>query len=486
MAVKQVFFRVDGDAKIGLGHLVRCIALAKMLKCDFELTFVCKQIPQYNVSELKEAGINLILIQHENDFLSLLNHHVIVVLDHYSLDTTYQKSIKNIGCKLVCVDDLHDKVFYADLIINHAPNILPSDYQAQSYTQFALGLEYVLLRPAFLNNKKAYVASKKVKTAFVCFGGADIKNLTCAVVEILKADSRFTKIIAVTGPAYKYAEQLNHLIQGDPRLELHHSIDENNMAGLMSETDIAIVPASGILQEALAIGTRVISGMYVENQRHMFENYKALEAFSSAESFETGQIKNAIENIFDGVKLPSKMLIDGKSSKRILGCFKQFQLEENISLRRATVLDLNKTFEWASDTAVRKFFFNSSPVSFEEHKSWFNKKVIDPNCNYYIGIMGNDVIGSVRFDVTKNKAVVSYLIDPAFQNKGLGTILLKNGLELFLKETDKAISEIYGEALNQNLASIKIFQKLGYLSEDNPSNNSVNFKKILTHLRSTA
>ena len=42
----------------------------------------------------------------------------IVVLDGYHFDTNYQTKIKQKGCKLVCIDDLHDKHFVADIIIH--------------------------------------------------------------------------------------------------------------------------------------------------------------------------------------------------------------------------------------------------------------------------------------------------------------------------------------------------------------------------------
>ena len=146
----NIYIRVDGNSQIGLGHLIRCFALAQMLQSDFSITFVCRCIPDKIKKDLEEARFQLLEIENEADFLSLPTKNDIVVLDGYHFDLAYQKSIKNTAATLVCIDDLFDKEYVADLIINHAPNVNPGNYNALVTTQFALGPEYALLRPLFL------------------------------------------------------------------------------------------------------------------------------------------------------------------------------------------------------------------------------------------------------------------------------------------------------------------------------------------------
>src|SRR5690554_1634601 len=106
---KQIYIRADGDSQIGLGHLVRCMALAQMLTSDFEICFVSKQIPQSLINELNQFGFSLLIIINEDEFFRRLEGKEIVILDHYELDSIYQKTIKNFGSKLICIDDLHNK-----------------------------------------------------------------------------------------------------------------------------------------------------------------------------------------------------------------------------------------------------------------------------------------------------------------------------------------------------------------------------------------
>lgn len=317
MEIKKIIFRVDGSNNIGLGHLIRCMALGFMLKEDFEIIFVCKEVPESIVKELISSGFLFIKINSEAEFFNIIDDKYIIVLDHYGLDTNFQKKIKEIGCKLVCIDDLHDKEFYADLIINHAPGIKADDYLAQSYTQFALGFEYALLRPAFLQAAKKERIIKKLETVFVCFGGADVQNLTAQTLNILLQIDEFEKIIVVVGIVYEKMEELRLIIGENPKIHLYHAIEEKEMLALLTMSDIAIVPSSGILLEAISAGCVIVSGMYVDNQKFIYQAYKNEMCFHDAGNFEPLNIKKAITESFQNFKNVKKFF-DGNSGERLL------------------------------------------------------------------------------------------------------------------------------------------------------------------------
>lgn len=455
--------------------------MAQMLNESFEVTFVCKEIPIDIVYQIQTLSFFLIEINSEADFFELLERSDIIVLDHYGFSAEDQLRVKQIGCKLVCIDDIHDKEFFADLIINHAPDIESINYKAQYYTQFATGLEYALLRPVFLKLAKQSNRSNDIGKIFICFGGSDFKNLTQVVVQLIKKDKRFNHIDVVVGNSYQYIDYLKQILYDDHRFALHIGITSEEMAGLIMQAGVAIVPASGILQEVLALGCRAISGMYVDNQKNIFDNYRLQNAFENAECFSETDIKKAIDNIFDIRSQAPRQLIDGDSGERILKLFNQFLLEDQVVIRKATKNDLLKTFEWASNATIRKFFFNAKPIKFEDHEKWFNLKLSNPNSFYFIGLFNSKEFGSIRFDVFEDTAVVSYLIDPSFQSIGLGTILLRKGLELFIAEIGTPVKHIYGEVLKENVASVKIFKKLGYDVSFNEETGLFKFEKIIKH-----
>jgi spore coat polysaccharide biosynthesis predicted glycosyltransferase SpsG len=242
------------------------------------------------------------------------------VLDGYSFDTEYQKQIKAKRCKLVCIDDMHDKEFYADLIINHAPGIVPGDYKAQIYTQFALGLDYVLLRPSFLEQAKNERIFEKIETLLICFGGSDFKNLTLNNLKVALEFKEFKKIIVVTGAAYKISDDFIQLTQSDKRIDHRSNLDEKKILDAMLESELAIVPASGILFEVLASGCYVITGTYIDNQQNILKGFVALNAIKETKNLLNPQYE--LLNFFQN-RIPQKQkYIDGNSKKRIIEKFR--------------------------------------------------------------------------------------------------------------------------------------------------------------------
>lgn len=457
----HLYFRVDGSFKIGLGHMVRCIALAHMLKNNFFIHFVCKEVPDNFIEEISRCDFRFYRIVSEDSFFSRLSGKEIVILDSYFLDTDYQKKIKRLGCKLVCIDDLHDKEFYADLIINQVPGTKPEDYRAQFYTQFALGPQYALLRTPFLEQARRQRKVDKVETVFICFGGADSKNLTTQTLELALNEWRFKKIIVVTGLAFNYLEKLQPVLTADSRTQHYHGVNEYKMLELMKMSDLAIVPASGILLEALAVGCKVISGMYVDNQKFVFEAYKKAGFFESAEDFSKQHLSIAINKGFDW-SYPADKIIDGGSGQRIIKCFQQLALEDDVIIRDVKETDIQKAFEWASNPKIRTFSFNQEMIKYEEHSEWFLNKIKSDSCYYFIAEIKGETIGSIRFDINGKEAIISYLVDTNFHKQGLGMILLKKGVSFLKAKEREGIDSVIGFVMPGNIPSVKAFERLGY------------------------
>lgn len=268
----KVYIRADGNSEIGLGHVIRSLALAEMLKDNFDCIFVTRFLTDYINTEARKVCGDVIKLPesdgHFDAFLSILLGDEIVVLDNYFYHTDYQKAIKNKGCKLVCIDDIHDKHFVADVVINHAPYVQKSDYSIESYTKCLLGTKYALLRTPFLQlakRQKKYIAASK---AFVCFGGSDYNNITQRVVEQLLLFNFITKISVVTGGAYLFKDELQLLVEHDPNRILYYSnIGAGQIVDIMTNSDFAIVPCSSILWECMAAKLPVVTGYYVDNQK---------------------------------------------------------------------------------------------------------------------------------------------------------------------------------------------------------------------------
>jgi UDP-2,4-diacetamido-2,4,6-trideoxy-beta-L-altropyranose hydrolase len=320
--MRNVYLRADGNSEIGLGHLIRCIALAQMIKNDFNIHFVSRDAPSAIIQDISENGFRFTKIEQETDFLNLLNERDIIIIDHYGLDSNYQEKIKLVGCKLVCIDDLHDKPFLADLIINHAPGVKTSDYIAKSYTQFALGPKFSLIRPEFIKIALEKPKHKINNKLMVCFGGSDFNNLTCKAIEALYKNLYFDQIFIITGLSFSYKNQLIKLIELDDRIVWHENQNANEMLHYMQECQYVLAPASSIAYEILAAGCTWLGGYYVENQKKIYEGFKQMNCF-----VDLGDLNKSLQYILSNYNGSQSYIlneynpIDGLSDLRIKSCF---------------------------------------------------------------------------------------------------------------------------------------------------------------------
>ena len=324
---QNVFIRADGSADVGLGHIVRCMSLAHMLKSDFSIHFCVLEIPDLLKSEINQYGWNVTVIEKESEFLNELTGKEIVVLDGYQFDSDFQRQIKRRGCKLVCIDDFHDQHFYADLVINHAPGVTKDDYKGEPYTKYLLGPDYALLRPEFLEsttyeNRKN---SKDIENIFVCFGGSDSRNLTAKVLSWLPSGKH--KVTLVLGNAYSHRDELNKVIEESRDLDIFvkTSLSAKEMKDELEQADLAVVPASGILFEVISIGVPVISGYYTDNQIAIYRGFLKEGVIIDANSFSEKSLTEAFSKLgnlnLSAMVSKQKNLIDSDVKSRMINRF---------------------------------------------------------------------------------------------------------------------------------------------------------------------
>ena len=55
MGSRKIFFRADASSAIGYGHFIRTLALADMLKDDFDCTFFTVSPTPYQISEMEKV-----------------------------------------------------------------------------------------------------------------------------------------------------------------------------------------------------------------------------------------------------------------------------------------------------------------------------------------------------------------------------------------------------------------------------------------------
>lgn len=260
----KVLFRADASAEIGYGHFIRTLALADMLKEEFDCVFCTAEPSPYQIREMQDICPYISLTEETKfqDFLAYLDGSEIVVLDNYFYTTDYQRQIKAKGCRLVCVDDMHDKHYVADAVVNHGLTN-KNFFDVESYTKLCLGFDYALLRKPFLHA----VGGKKEKGKWlISFGGSDIDNLTVKFASILENCYQVKNMTIVIGDGFKHIDSL----KGLSKVAVKRNLTAFQMCDEMKKAEYAVLPSSSVSIEALACGCKIACGYYVDNQKDYF------------------------------------------------------------------------------------------------------------------------------------------------------------------------------------------------------------------------
>jgi spore coat polysaccharide biosynthesis predicted glycosyltransferase SpsG len=265
-----VLFRADASPMLGYGHFIRSLALADMLKDHFDCTFVTQEPTE---TQRKQVAPICNLVEMPSDtskfdkFIGMLHGDETVVLDNYYFTTDYQKQVKAKGCKLVCIDDMHDKHYVADVVINHSL-AQKSLFSVEKYTKLCLGAEWALLRRPFLSQPKhKRIVDKRALTVCTVFGGADYFDLTDKAVRILKTLPDVFQIKAVVGFDKQKPDD------DSEKVGYYHNLSAEGMVHLFQDSDIALLPTSTVCLEAFACGLPVIGGFFVDNQKEICVQY---------------------------------------------------------------------------------------------------------------------------------------------------------------------------------------------------------------------
>jgi UDP-2,4-diacetamido-2,4,6-trideoxy-beta-L-altropyranose hydrolase len=276
-AAPRLLFRADGNAHIGLGHLVRLLALANQLRGLAAGTFLVRE-PTAAIRQLLMAdGWAVQPLPADQSWLAeadWLAQHVlqptdVLVLDGYDFGVNYQLRLHTSGCGLVYVDDLRVQPLVADVLINHSPDVTVADYQAAATTRFLLGPAFSLLRQPFLDGAALPQKPVTIDSALVCFGGADPLRLTIRTLATLLKLHQLRRLGVLLGSAFGDAAALEELAASAPEvtITIYRNIAAAPLADLLGSYAVAIVPASTVLIEALVLGRPALTGFYADNQR---------------------------------------------------------------------------------------------------------------------------------------------------------------------------------------------------------------------------
>ena len=468
-----ILFRADAGVHIGLGHLMRCFALAQSWQdsggqCVFLSGIAAEMIHR----RLESDGMPVVAPAGEpgseadaQAVVALAQERSAqwVVVDGYHFSTQYQAHIRSAGLKLLVIDDYaHAGRYVADLVLNQNPHAAADLYGDRNQrTRLLLGTRYALLRREFLSWQvwERTVASTAI-TLLVTTGGADPGGASKKVIEALAGSPLRSEV--VTGAANQEAEASP---SGQAQRITRHHVPAN-MAEMMASADMAVSGGGSTLLELCFMQVPTIALILADNQRPGAERLGALgvtQTLGGLNSVSRKQLTAAIETLRVNSQARAAMasagrkLVDGQGAARVVMHLQDRQLR----LRRALPTDCRLVWTWANEPEVRQASFRSDPIPWETHVAWFNTKLREPKAVFYLAVNRDDVpVAQLRYDLQGREAVVSISIDRAFRGQGHGRIILNLGSEAIFGSTAADVVHAYIKPGNES--SVRAFVAAGY------------------------
>ena len=262
-------FVVQASGKIGVGHLMRCLALAQALSASsHKVTFLLdKQSQEIAVSINEWCGEIIPIDYHaavDVQITHLKTQRLIAVdwliIDGYQFDYNYCQSWQGAGYKLALFDDgVHRIQYAADIIVNASS----TEEKTINEVPVLAGSQYRLLRKEFVGVGQHAIVNRKYLT--IAFGGSDPADVTRALLVKLSVLAFDAPIRVITGQAYPFLDDLKNIL-AQSSLNIEHIHAAQDMASIWSSSKLAISAAGGSQFELAVCATPSILVVVADNQ----------------------------------------------------------------------------------------------------------------------------------------------------------------------------------------------------------------------------
>jgi len=457
--------RADGGPGIGMGHVMRSLAIAQAWRrhrapCAWALV---DPAPAFE-ARLREEGIEAVRLDAERgsrDDARLLGElarargAAWTVVDGYRFGRAYQDVLANAGVRAAWLDDRGlAGVKAAGLVVNPNLAIRPEWYAGRgANTRVLLGPRYAPLRREFTTRPRSdRTHPARARRILISLGGADPDDVAPRVVgAAARTAGGPAEIRVIAGPANARAAALGTAVP--PGVEVIASVTD--MAEALAWADVAVTGAGGTVWEALHLGVPALLVVIAEDQRgnateldrrgiaRLLGDGGSLDESRAAEEI-AGLLADRARR--EAMSVRGQALVDGRGAARIVTVMR----EAEIALRRAGFDDGELLFRWAGDPVVRAASFSGAAIAWPDHVRWLQGKLGDPGCALFVGTNGaGEPLGTVRFDREASVAVVSTTVDPAWRDRGYGAALIRAACRAYFASPSADTVEAYVKEDNE-------------------------------------
>ena len=335
----KVVFRVDASLQMGTGHVMRCLTLANELKQqNHEIVFICRELTgnlilliKYPVLVLPKNDnfqsdglyLNWLGATQEQDAEQTIKvipkNTDLLIVDSYASDEIWHKQLIPYTKKIMVIDDLADRQFNCDVLLNQNLGTQIEDYKDKvtDDCELLLGCDYALLRPEFPNlREKALIKRKNtkvIKNILISMGGSDITNKT---YDILQEVSDDLNIVVILGGVSPHNKMIKNYAKSKKNVKV--IVDADNISRLMFDADLAIGAGGSTSWERCCLGLPTLLYVLAENQRKIAGNLEELGAVKIVDNLKVN-LQNILNNFsfWQIMSEKAQTVCDGIGVKRI-------------------------------------------------------------------------------------------------------------------------------------------------------------------------
>ncbi len=244
-----------------------------------------------------------------------------LIVDHYGVTTEYLEAVGRDARMLASTDDLANRHYPVDLVVNHNLGAETFEIDARPETRVLAGADYALLRAQFARERASRPAAPvRPGRVLVVFGGSDPQAQTGRFVGLLRADAQKLKyeVHAVLGRGVELPEGI------ESGVFVHNDVSE--IARLFAGMSFCFTAGGTTVLELACLGVPAAIVIVSDDQTRVAEEGERSGAFlslgwydglSNEKVRETFHRLAGDEALLEEMSRKGRDLVDGRGAARV-------------------------------------------------------------------------------------------------------------------------------------------------------------------------
>ncbi len=346
----NLFFRADGSRAIGLGHLMRCHALAQEARRrGHAVCFLTRPLDRTGFAKLQALGESAVPLAGPDDPASDLTATLgalrlalraeppglaVLVTDHNGLDAAWLRGAREAGPVVVSLNDLPRIRYASHLVVNGNAGADQIPYETEPGVRLLLGPAYLFFRDEFLAPGIARADQPEVaRRIVVTLGAGDPGNVTQQVLEALEGAPETLDVTLVAGAAYGHLAPLE-AAAARSRHRVSIERDPPGPARLFAAAELAICAGGSTAYEMAILRVPAVVLILSETQGPAARALEAEGVALCAGAPDAARILDAVESLRNDPKRRREMGERGRACFDGLGRGRVLEIAEGIADER--------------------------------------------------------------------------------------------------------------------------------------------------------